>query len=1480
MSKKEELKEEPKEEPPISQKQTRTEEPPISQKQTRTEEPPMSQKQTRTEASLIQPKKEYYKESNKETNSETNNQTNKHEELAWLVIDKFFANDPNLLVKHHLESYNDFFNNKIHNIFKEKNPILIIKEQNDTTKEYNYRAELYIGGVDGKRLYYGKPIIYDEHREHFMFPNEARLRNMTYAITIHVDVEVVYKIMNELGELKETKSVLEKIYLGKFPIMLNSDLCILNSLDSIVKFNMGECKNDYGGYFIIDGKEKVLISQEKFADNMLYVKADFNDLYSHSAEIRSVSEDASKPIRTLSIRIVRPDTKYNNGQILVNVPNIRKPVPLFILMRALGILSDKEIIKICLLDLEKYENYIALFIPSIHDAGNIFNQEVALKYLATFTKGKTLAHVLEILMDYLLPHIGDNNFLNKAFFLGHMVKELLQVYKNDKMSTDRDSFKFKRVELAGSLIYDLFKEYYSLQQKHIFQKIDKEYYYKKGLYQNDFIGLIENNYFEYFKERILENGFRKAFKGNWGAEEHTKRLEVVQDLNRLSYNSFLSHLRKLNLPLDSSAKIIGPRLLHSTQWGIIDPVDTPDGGNVGLHKHMSIGCIITSGYSSKPIIELLRTVFFMELLTECTIEYIAQCTKVFVNGAWVGIITKPVEVLELLKNYRRLGLLPIYTSISWSIKDDSIYIYSDSGRLTRPVFYLKNGTVSYNNKFIYDKLISKDYNFNELLIGFNPLTVLNKDKKELEIKLNDFIKLNSVFFNIKDLYANSDSLGLNDPLEYLMEKSGIIDFIDTSETESSLIAMDVQNISKYSTHIEIHPSLLLGIMGNQIVFPENNQLPRDLFSCGQSKQGVSLYNTNYHNRIDKMGVVLNNGQIPLVKSRYLKYIYNEEHTYGVNAIVAIGSYGGYNMEDSILFNEGSINRGMFNTTYFNMYEAHEESTKVAGSNVDSKFVNVETLNVIGKRPGYEYSHLDSNGLITENTPLDDKKVVIGKVTNNLANPTTYIDASITPKKGQLGFVDKAFITEGEEGFRIAKIRIREERIPAQGDKFCSRCGQKGTLGLIIPEENMPFTSEGIRPDLIINPHALPSRMTIGQLVETLMGKACAHYGGFGDCTAFVNKGPKHEIFGSLLRNIGYSSTGNELLYNGETGQQISMEFFIGPCYYLRLKHMVKDKINYRAQGPRTSLTRQTVQGRANDGGLRIGEMERDSIIAHGATSFLKESMLVRGDDYYIAICNNSGTIAIYNESKNVFISPFADGPLKFADSMENSLNLQVISKYGKSFSIVRVPYSFKLLMQELQVMNIQMRIITEDNIDQLTSMNYSKTIESIKLTQLTAKESSEFVKRYEKPLLIPASSTERVVQEDIDDENDESSIDPVSLKAVAAAEEAYQDYLAAEALDDEDDDEERSNPPISVDTSDAAPPELEDVITIPTTPNTQQTAQQEAQQEAQQTVEKSEPKLEVITDSLIQQNLEPDKSIQVNDEDNSAKRKTIKFEAQ
>jgi hypothetical protein len=527
-------------------------------------------------------------------------------------------------------------------------------------------------------------------------------------------------------------------------------------------------------------------------------------------------------------------------------------------------------------------------------------------------------------------------------------------------------------------------------------------------------------------------------------------------------------------------------------------------------------------------------------------------------------------------------------------------------------------------------------------------------------------------------------------------------------------------------------------MGNSIIYPENNQLPRDVFSCGQSRQAVSVFHSNYQMRLDKMGVILNYGQTPLIKSRYLEYINNEEQPYGVNTIVAIMCYTGYNVEDAILINEASLKRGLFNTTYYTMYESREESSKVAGSTTNSFFTNIESKqNISGLKPGYEYNHLDKWGLVKENTVINDKIVLIGQLTSTIENKDSYIDNSIKTKKGQLGVVDKSFMTEGEEGFRIAKIRIREERIPGIGDKMASRAGQKGTIGLIIPEQDMPFTADGVRPDLIINPHALPSRMTIGQLVESLFGKACAMYGAYGDCTAFSTKGANAETYGKMLTKIGYHSSGNQLLYNGMTGTQIYSDIYIGPTYYMRLKHMVKDKINYRATGPRTALTRQTVQGRSNDGGLRIGEMERDGILAHGASYFLTESYMIRGDQYFMAVCNKSGAIAVYNPSLNLFLSPFADGPLKFNTTVEGKLVLDVFSVYGRSFSILRIPYALKLLIQELQVMNIQMRLITEENIDQLLNLSYqSQNINKIlHMDTDSNKQLDEFLSGYKKSLI-------------------------------------------------------------------------------------------------------------------------------------------------
>ena len=1219
-----------------------------------------------------------------------------YEKMAWNLIDLYFKNNPTILVDHHLKSYNDFFERDIYKIFQQKNPISFYKDQDKKTKLFKYECKVYMGGLDGKRIYIGKPVIYDKdgdkNRKHFMYPNEARLRNLSYTMSIHYDVDIEYIIRtkgpnNENLELKSTETM-EKIYLGNFPIMLRSKMCLLNGLTKNVRHTMGECRNDLGGYFIIDGKEKVIVSQERFADNYIIVKDKFNDMYSHSVDLRSVSEDISKPVRTLSIRIVTETPSLTNNNIVVVIPNVRKPIPLFILMRALGVLSDKEIIETCILDMERYDYMVELFRPSVHDASIIFNQIEALKYIATHTKGKTINHAMEILMNYLVPHIGELNFKQKAYYIGYMVKKLLLVYTKKEKPTDRDSYKYKRLETSGILIKDLFKEYYNLQLKNIYLKIDKEFFYHKGNYQDEnFVGLIIYNRDLIFRDKIVEDGFKKAFKGNWGATEHTKRLGALQDLSRLSFLSTICQLRKTNIPISADgAKIVAPRKVQGTQWGNFCPIHSPDGGNVGLHKHLTVSTKITTSESGYPYITLLRQLG-MELLEECTPKHIELSIKIFVNGAWVGITRNPQEIMKTLKLYRRNNKINIYTSLLWDISKKEIWINTDAGRLCHPVLYMDDGQLSIGNKKLIEKIKNKTLTWNDCIYGSNE----PGDNHGNSIKKIDSIN---------------------------KENACIVEYIDSMESEGIIMAKFNDKledyISKNITHTEIHPSFIFSIMANQVIHLQNNPYPRSAFSCGQGKQAVSMYSTNVMNRIDKSGIVLNYGQNPLVKSRYLKYVTNDEHAYGENAIVAIMCYSGYNTEDAIIINEGFLKRGGYRTTYYNMYEESEKEETVGDITVSNKFVYINSDEVIGLKPGHNYGNLDEEtGLIKENVEVDDKTILIGKVSVNSENPGELIDNSKKPKKGQKGFVDKSFITTNSFGKKIAKIRVRDERVPMIGDKFCSRAGQKGTVGIVLKESDMPITKNGLIPDIIVNPHAMPSRMTIGHLVESQQAKVCALYGAYGDCTPFINKGPKHKEYGEMLVKQGFHSSGTEFLMNGMTGEQLETSIYIGPTYYLRLKHMVKDKINHRSRGPRNQLTRQTVGGRANDGGLRIGEMDRDCLIAHGISNFVKDSMLERGDKYYMAICNKSGCAAIYNKSKNIFISPMVDGPIKFVDVSKYEANIVNISKFGRDFSIVKVPYAFKLLIQELQAMNVHMRIITDKNVDQLLSLKGGNDISTL-----------------------------------------------------------------------------------------------------------------------------------------------------------------------
>ena len=1348
----------------------------------------------------------------------------------WKIIGKYFQENPQALVNHHIDSFNDFYKQGIFQIFKEKNPVTIYSRMDSSTNEHMSECRLYLGGKEGTKIYFGKPVIHDENNAHFMFPNDARLRNMNYSMSIHYDVDIEFidklrpgeipailggsieskqkeeqsdedilkkggspmpvkitrtekepiqfeldpqqaaELRKELeesidGNIQRRFHTIKKVFLGRFPIMLQSDFCVLRGLPREIRYSMGECKNDLGGYFIIDGKEKTVVSQEKFADNMLYVRNVNDDKYLYSAEIRSVSENISKPIRTLSVKMIAPTATFTNKNIVVNIPNVRSPVPLFIVFRALGVISDKDIISYCLLDLEKYNSMIDIFIPSVHDASIILNQQNALEYIALLTKGKGTRHVLEILSDYLLPHVGETNYVQKAYYLGHIVFKLLSVSTGLDPPTDRDNFKFKRIELVGSLLTDLYREYWSIQLRTIQLGFEKKLYYNQEMYEDNLFELITENYQDIFQNRDLEEGVRKAFKGNWGAHAHTKRIGAVQDLNRLSFNSAINHLRKTNLPLDSSLKIVGPRVLHNSQWGFIDPIDTPDGGSIGLHKHLAISTYITRGVSREPMLQWLYEKWGMKQNTEFLPFMVSKLTKVFVNGYWGGVVEDPIECIRIYNLYRRNALIPIYASASFDIRQNTIFVCTDAGRLCRPIFYRDETTkkASYQSKHIMQKLDDGEFSWKDLTCGFN------KIRDSVSFEPSDM-----KFYELYQLYEGVESETNPAKLERFLQNKAIIEYIDNNDSENALIALNpeafesgrvqsqerldtqpIVHIKQY-THCEIHNSLMYGMMCNLIAFLENNPATRNSFSCGQSKQACSLYHTNYQMRMDKTAVVLNNGQIPLVKSRYMEAITKEENSYGENVIVAIACYTGYNVEDAILVNEGSLKRGMFRTSYFNSYEAHEETTKNANSLTDIQFMNIEKEPLVrGLKEGYDYSKLDEYGIIKEGTIVTDKTILIGLVTvisppeGSITDVTpTYTDASKSPKKGQFGIVDKVFMTDDEKGRRIAKVRVLEQRIPTLGDKMASRVGQKGTVGNVIPERDMPFTSEGMRPDLVINPHAIPSRMTIGQLIESITGKACAMFGGFGDCTAFNNKGTKIGVFGEMLVKMGYHSNGNEIMYDGMNGMQMESDIFIGPTYYMRLKHMVKDKVNYRAQGPRTALTKQPVSGRANDGGLRIGEMERDTVISHGISNFLQESMMERGDKYYMSICNHSGVISIYNPEKNLFMSPIVDGPIKYVGSLDNieDLRLERITKYGRSFSLISIPYSFKLLVQELQTINVQLRIITDDNINQIEHMTSNHNIEKLTTNGTTVKSLTEMIKEN-----ITKSYSDRIFTPDDDD---------------------------------------------------------------------------------------------------------------------------------
>ena len=790
---------------------------------------------------------------------------NSLEELHFNIIEQYFNSTS--LVSHHIDSYNHFYNHGIKEVLHDLNPLHFSAEAD------RYQIKLYFGGKRMDKLFFGKPTIHENSKMKLLFPNEARLRNITYASSLHCNIDIEFYDIKQHKKIPIETSQIQKYYMGMIPIMLQSNPCHLYSLSAQTRYSLGECKHDYGGYFIIDGKEKALIPQEVYANNMIYIREVKDNIHDYSVEIRSISKDETKPKRTFAIRRVMRNEKNHNEHFVVFIPNVRKEVPLFILFRALGLCSDKGIITTILGDLEDKEDYMELLRPSVIDSGGIYTQKQAIQYISELTKEKNDYNTHYILCDFLLPHIGEMNYVAKCHFLGYMIFETLKVIQKIKMPTDRDHFKYKRVETCGTLMKQLFSEYATIMYKEFHKNIEMDYNFNKGKYiktsssensnsntnneqeekteiqMTSFMNLIMDNHGRFFQDKIIHNGFQKAFKGNWGAYSHTKRIGAIQPLNRLSYNSALSHLRKINLDIDSSSKMTGPHKLHSSQWGVIDPVDTPDGGNVGLHKHMALMCGITHHMDDTPLIQWIFdnmnqqfSVHGKTIQLDCirlektSTSQLNTTTKIFVNNKIIGITSNPFMFKKLFLNARRLHYIPLHISFLFDIKDNYIFIFCDEGRLIRPVLYLENdGYIGYlKNKDLFIKIQNNALSWQQYTHGF--------------------MKHDKIYTNIGSEFHSSST----------QEKKSILEYLDKSEEESTYICLHANEIDGYNkhsyTHCEIHPSMMFGIMGSQVIFPEHNQLPRNLFSCGQSKQAASLYHSNFFCKPEYPGIEIRNGK--------------------------------------------------------------------------------------------------------------------------------------------------------------------------------------------------------------------------------------------------------------------------------------------------------------------------------------------------------------------------------------------------------------------------------------------------------------------------------------------------------------------------------------------------------------------------------------------------------------------------------------------
>ena len=1183
---------------------------------------------------------------------------------SWTIIDRYFSQgggteNANPLVQHQIESFNEFVDKKLSQIIQGFNAIQICHNYKESVKDFSYK--IYINILNPTL---SKPIFQQQDGSQIiMTPHVARMNSLTYGVSMYADIQIITETINEdnITERKETK--VPNVNIGKLPIMVRSKACILNQVPGIAEnSNREECRYDPGGYFIVNGNEKVVISQDRISENKTVVFSANGCLTDGlNAEIRSAPDGVFLPPKTTSLTLsAKPN--HMGRTIRLNTSFLRSEVPLFVMFRALGIETDKLILKHILFNLEdmKYRRMINELTATIDDASDIYTQDQALNFLMRYVvmSGTPKEYLekpeearkilLEIIHRDFLPHVG-RSFRRKALYLGYMIRKLLRIYLGYQQPDNRDSYLFKRIDTPGVLMSNLFRQCWGKMIKEMRTSIQRELQLWRASPTIPATMINASNIHRFIKQSIIEMGIRYALStGNWGVKTlgsfQNIRTGVAQVLNRMSYLSTLSHLRRINTPMEKNGKLVQPRKLENSQFGMICPAETPEGGSVGLVKNIALSTRITTSMSSLYIRKCMETMgihVYDEKVKDIE-SYLYEMgddksVHISFNGDIMGYHREPVKFYETLKNYKRRGQIPPTTCICWDVPNNIITVNTEAGRMCRPLYIvdkMPNGT----KKLRIERILEED--------------------PSLMKRLSQMSFMDYVAFLDKN-------------------EEGFIEFLDVEEFDKAMVAMTLADIKKTGkmtyvspnyTHCEIHPSLMLGVLACNIPFSDHNQSPRNCYQSAMGKQAVGIYMSNYNQRIDTLGHVLNYPQKPMARTRLSKYTNSDNLPSGANAVVAIMTKTGYNQEDSVMVNKSALDRGLFTSTYYKAYR--DQCSKNHSTGEEEVFV--KPLPTTSHIKPYNYDKLDDKGFIPKNVYVDDGDIVVGKIMPHKIQGQIFPrDASMVMKTNDHGHVDMTYQGVNGEGYKFCKIRLRKYRKPTIGDKLSSRHGQKGTIGMIYNQEDMPFSKDGITPDIIVNPHAIPSRMTVGQLIECIMGKAGCFLGAHGDATPFTDCSV--EKIADVLESFGMERYGNEVLYNGRTGEMIHTEIFMGPTFYQRLKHMVSDKVHSRgSNGPVVMLTRQPAEGRARNGGLRFGEMERDAIVAHGASCFLKERMLDVSDNYRVFICKKCGMFCVANPERNIYKCSTCKNQIDIIQS--------------------RIPYSMKLLLQELMTMGIAPRM--------------------------------------------------------------------------------------------------------------------------------------------------------------------------------------------